>query len=44
MESVDEFVFPSHLAFKTFASDGKHLFLTADQTAYTLDVSPLAGT
>jgi outer membrane protein assembly factor BamB len=40
MESVDEFVFPSALVYKAFAADGKRLFvLTADQTAYTLDLS-----
>ena len=40
-EAVDEFVFPSAIVYKALAAaDGRRLFvLTADQTAYTLDLS-----
>ena len=40
MQKVDEFVFPSAVAFARFSPDGKRLFvLTKDQTAYTIDLA-----
>ena len=40
MKKRDEFTFASFVAFSTFSGDGKKLFvLTANQTAYVLDVS-----
>ena len=40
MELVHEYSFPSPIAFKAFSQDGKRLLvLTADQTAYQIDVS-----
>jgi hypothetical protein len=39
-ELSDQFVFPSPIVCKQFAADGSRLFvLTADQTAYTLDLA-----
>jgi hypothetical protein len=39
-EKLDEFTFASNVEFDHFSKDGKRLFvLTADQTAYFLDVS-----
>ena len=39
-EKLDEFTFASDVDFDQFSKDGKRLFvLTADQTAYFLDIS-----
>jgi Peptidase family M48 len=41
---LDAFAFPSDVDFEQFSRDGKRLFvLTADQTAYILDLSHLTG-
>lgn len=43
-QQVDQFNFSSPVAFARFSEDGKRLFvLTADQTAYVLDVSSLSA-
>lgn len=40
-EDLDHWVFSSPISLREFSADGKRLFvLTADQTAYVLDVSP----
>ncbi|MGA9770043.1 MAG: hypothetical protein WBV94_13455 [Blastocatellia bacterium] len=42
MEKRDEFIFPNRISLMSFAQEGKSLFvLTANQTAYVLDVSAL---
>ena len=44
-QDLDRWVFSSPISLREFSLDGKHLFvLTADQTAYVLDVSAFART
>ncbi len=44
MQKRDEFTFSHPVSLTRFSPDGKKLFvLTANQTAYTLDLSPLVG-
>ncbi len=44
MQKLDQFNFSSPVPFARFSDDGKRLFvLTADQTAYVLDVSSLSA-